>query len=55
MVILTGNVMANVIGRYKPGLEFGIAIFIAAGTAMYDALAARILKIKRLETSAVIY
>ena len=34
MVILTGNVMANAMGKNKPGLAFGTVIFIAAGTAI---------------------
>jgi hypothetical protein len=33
-VILTGNVIANAMGRYKPGFACGTAIFMAAGTAM---------------------
>jgi hypothetical protein len=31
---LNGNVMANAIGKNKPGLAFGAIIFIAAGTAI---------------------
>ena len=33
-VIFSGKVMANAIGKYKPGLAFGTASFMAAGTAM---------------------
>ena len=32
--MLNGNVTANAIGKNKPGLALGAAIFIAAGTAM---------------------
>jgi hypothetical protein len=35
-------VIANAIGKNKPGFAFGATIFIAAGTAIYDALAASI-------------
>jgi hypothetical protein len=34
IVMLKGKVMANAIGIKIPGLAFGTAIFIAAGTAM---------------------
>ena len=47
-VILNGNVIAKAIGRYKLGFAFGTAIRIAAGTAMYEALAANIANNKRL-------
>lgn len=53
MVILTGNVIANAIGKNNPGFAFGTVIFIAAGTAIYEALAASIEKMKRLEISSV--
>ncbi len=42
MVILIGKVIAIAIGMYSPGFAEGTLIFIAAGTAMYDALAAKI-------------
>ena len=51
MVMFTGKVTANAIGRKRPGLAFGAEIFIAAGTAMYDALAAKTAKINLLATS----
>ena len=54
MVILTGNVIANAMGKNNPGFAFGTVIFIAAGTAIYEALAAKIAKINRLEVSVVI-
>lgn len=41
-VMFTGNVTANAIGMYKPGFAFGTEIRIAAGTAIYEALAAKI-------------
>lgn len=34
IVMFTGNVMANAMGRYKPGLALGTDIFMAAGTAI---------------------
>ena len=40
-VRFTGKVTASAIGRKMPGLAFGAASFMAAGTAMYEALAAR--------------
>lgn len=40
-------------GKNKPGFAFGADIFMAAGTAMYDALAAKTAKMKRLATSCV--
>ena len=49
--MFTGKVIASAIGKKSPGLALGTEIFIAAGTAIYDALAARIAKIKRLEVS----
>ncbi len=45
IVIFIGKVIAKAIGINKPGFDFGAAIFMAAGTAIYDALAARIEKI----------
>lgn len=42
MVKLIGKVTPIAIGTYKPGLACGTDIFIAAGTAIYEALAARI-------------
>ena len=53
IVIFNGNVNPNAIGTYNPGSDFGAARRIAAGTAMYDALAAKIAKIKRLPSSGV--
>ena len=52
-VILNGKVTAKAIGKNNPGLAFGTVIFIAAGTAIQEALAARIANINRLETSLV--
>lgn len=46
--------MAKAIGKYKPGLALGTEIFIVAGTAMYEALAARMAKINLLLMSGVI-
>ena len=54
MVILTGNVIANAIGKTSPGFAFGTVSFIAAGTAIYEALAAKMAKMNRLEISVVI-
>ena len=48
-----GKVTPKAIGRYKPGFALGTAIFIAAGTAMYEALAAKTANMKRLETESV--
>ena len=42
IVIFIGNVTASAIGKNKPMFAFGTDIFIAAGTAMYEALAAKI-------------
>jgi len=53
IVILMGKVTASAMGKKSPGLALGTDIFRAAGTAMYDALAASMAKIKRLETSSV--
>ena len=45
MVMFTGKVTANAIGKNSPGFASGTAIFMAAGTAMYEALAAKIANI----------
>ena len=45
--MLIGNVTASAIGMYKPGFAFGSEILMAAGTAMYEALAANIESNKR--------
>lgn len=45
--MLNGKVMASAMGKYKLGLAFGAAMRIAAGTAIYDALAAKIANKKR--------
>jgi len=34
MVMFMGNVTANAMGKYKPGLALGTDIFMAAGTAI---------------------
>ena len=54
IVILIGKVMASAIGKKSPGFDWGTDIFIAAGTAIYEALAARIAKMNLLEISCVI-
>lgn len=46
--------MASAMGKSSPGLDCGTDIFIAAGTAIYDALAAKTEKINRLATSVMI-
>ena len=46
--------MANVMGKNNPGLAFGATIFIAAGTAIYEALAAKIAKMNLFPMSFVI-
>ena len=51
MVILNGKVSPNAMGIYNPGSAFGAASRIAAGTAIYEALAASIANIKRLPVS----
>jgi hypothetical protein len=51
--MLKGKVSPNAIGMYSPGSAFGAASFIAAGTAMYEALAASIAKINLLPISCV--
>ena len=53
MVMFTGKVTAKAMGKNNPGLAFGTDIFIAAGTAMYDALAARMANMKRFAGSGV--
>lgn len=55
MVIFTGKVTAKAMGKNKPGLAFGTEIFMAAGTAMYEALAANTANINLLVISAVTY
>ena len=52
--MLMGKVTASAMGKKRPGFAFGTDIFIAAGTAIYDALAAKMANIKRLEISCVI-
>lgn len=49
-----GKVIARAIGRSSPGFDCGTEIFIAAGTAMYEALAASTAKMNLFETSAII-
>ena len=51
--MLKGKVTAKAMGKKIPGFAFGTAIFIAAGTAIYEALAAKTAKIKRFPTSSV--
>lgn len=53
MVILTGNVTASAMGKNSPGFALGTDIFIAAGTAIYEALAARMANINLLPISSV--
>jgi len=53
MVIFTGKVSAKAMGKYKLGLALGTFIFMAAGTAIYDAEAAKMAKMNLLETSVV--
>jgi len=52
-VMLNGKVIANAIGKYKLGLALGAAIRIAAGTAIYDALDARMANKNRLPSTSV--
>ena len=40
ILMLKGKVMASAIGKKIPSLAFGTASLIAAGTAIYEALAA---------------
>lgn len=51
--MFTGKVTASAIGSKSPGFAFGTENFIAAGTAMYEALAANMAKINRLVMSWV--
>ena len=53
MVILIGKVTASAIGKKSPGLALGAEIFMAAGTAIYEALAASMANINRLLMSGV--
>ena len=53
MVIFMGKVTAKAIGKYKPGFDLGAEIFIAAGTAIYEALAAKTAKMNRFAISSV--
>jgi len=55
IVMFIGNVTASAIGKNNPGFAFGVVIFMAAGTAMYDALAANMAKMNLLPTSWVTY
>ena len=50
-VMLNGKVMARAIGKYKLGLALGAAILMAAGTAIYEALAANIARRNRSPVS----
>ena len=51
--MFTGKVTASAIGRYNPGFACGTVIFIAAGTAIYEALAAKTANINLFVTSVV--
>ena len=51
--MLTGKVIPNAIGIYKPGSASGAAILMAAGTSIYDALAESIARINLLTISGV--
>ena len=53
MVIFTGKLTASAIGKNNPGSALGTEIFIAAGTAIYEALAARMANMNRLLISCV--
>ena len=53
MVMLTGKVTASAMGKNNPGLALGAVIFIAAGTAIYEALAANTENINLLDKSLV--
>ena len=53
MVMLIGKVIPKAIGKKILGFALGTEIFIAAGTAIYEALAARIAKINWLPTEVV--
>ena len=54
MMTLIGNVIPKAIGRKSPGFASGTACFIAAGTAMYEALAPKIANKSWLPGSEVI-
>ena len=54
-MILKGNVIPKAIGRYKLGLDLGLTNRMAAGTAIYEALAAKIAQINRFPSSGVIH
>jgi hypothetical protein len=47
IVKLNGKVSPKAMGKYSPGSALGAASFIAAGTAMYEPLAANTESIKR--------
>ncbi len=51
--MLIGKVTASAIGRSSPGFDLGAEIFIAAGTAIYEALAARVANMNLFATSLV--
>lgn len=53
IVMLTGKVTANAMGTNSPELACGTEIFIAAGTAIYDALAASIANMNLFVGSSV--
>jgi len=53
MVILIGKETTSAIGKKSPGFALGTDIFIAAGTAIYEALAAKMANINRLLMSWV--
>ncbi len=50
---MTGKVTASAMGKNKPGFALGTDNFIAAGTAIYEALAAKMANINRLVISSV--
>ena len=52
--MFTGKVTASAIGKKSPGFALGTDIFIAAGTAVYDALPAKTANINRFVMSSVI-
>ena len=51
IVMFTGKVTARAIGKNSPGFALVTDIFMAPGTAMYEALAAKIANINRLAVS----
>ncbi len=53
MVMFTGNVTPRAMGINIPGSALGATRRIAAGTAMYEALAARMAKMSRLASLSV--